>query len=40
MEHGFHWPMVFLHGIGDFSSIKGGKGEWKRHAYGYCYFGW
>ena len=26
------------HGIGDFSSIKGGKGEWKRYGYGFvCY---
>ena len=40
MEHGFHWPMVFIHGIGDFSSIKGGKGKWKRHAFRYCLFGW
>ena len=40
MEHGFHWPVVFFHGIRDFASIKGGKGEWKRHAFGYCLFGW
>ena len=33
MEHDFHWPMVFIHGIGDFSSIRGGKGEWKRHVF-------
>ena len=33
MEHGFHWPMVFIHGIGYFSSIKGGRGEWKRNAF-------
>ena len=22
MEHGFHWPMVFIHGIGDFFKDK------------------
>ena len=30
LEHGFHWPIVLSHGIGDFSIIKGGKGKWKR----------
>jgi len=27
IEHGFHWPMVFIHGIGDFPRIKGGRGK-------------
>ena len=40
MEHGFNWPMVFIHGIGYFSRIKGGKGEWKMHAFGNILFGW
>ena len=40
LEHGFHCPMVFFHGIGDISSYKRGKGKWKRHSYNYgfvCY---
>ena len=41
LEKGDNGTLFSLdHGIGKFSSIKGGKGEWKRHAYEYCYFGW